>query len=164
MALPAFAGAGPYLDVPVTPPAIVRAAGTQKQPRIATDGRDFFAVWIDSRGEYGSLYGTRVLAHGTVLDPSGILLSASQQFCDSFALAWDGSNYVVVWQADSRVNAIRVDRDGTVLGQARTVFDQTSSAPSIASNGTLGASVGFTAAFPGIRPAAPTARDVPHLR
>jgi hypothetical protein len=135
LALPAFADQGRFLDVPVTLPTSARAAGTQKQPRIATDGRDFFAAWIDWRGGSGSVYGTRVRADGTVLDPSGILLSAPEQFCDSFALAWDGSNYVVVWQADSRVNFIRVDRDGTLLGEPQTVFDKNGADPAIASNG-----------------------------
>lgn len=136
LAVPAFAApAAPYVDVPVTSPTIARAAGTQNKPHVATDGHDFLAVWIDSRGGFSSLYGTRLLADGTVLDPSGILISAPEQYCDSFALAWDGSNYVVAWQADSRVNFTRVDRDGAVLGPPKTVFDRNGAVPYIASNG-----------------------------
>ena len=135
LAAPVFPGPGISVDVPVTSPTLARGAGAQKQPLAATDGNDFFAVWIDSRGGFGSLYGTRVLADGTVLDPAGILISAPEQFCDSFALAWDGSNYVVVWQADSRVNFARVDRGGTVLGPPQTVFGRNGAKPSIASNG-----------------------------
>ncbi len=135
LAVPAFAGPGIPVDVPVTSPTPARAAGTQRHPLAATDGRDFFAVWIDSRGGFASLYGTRILAGGTVLDPAGILISAPEQYCDSFALAWDGSNYVVAWQADSRVNFARVDRDGVVLGPPQIVFDRNGSQPLIASNG-----------------------------
>lgn len=134
LAFPAFAGLGP-VDVPVSSPTIGRATGAQRKPQVATDGRDFLAVWIDSRGGYGSLYATRVLADGTVLDPTGILLNSPEQFADSFSLAWDGSNYVVAWQADSHVSFVRVDRDGTVLGPPKTVFDKSGAAPSIASNG-----------------------------
>ncbi|MEA2240172.1 MAG: hypothetical protein QOC81_4896 [Thermoanaerobaculia bacterium] len=134
LALPAFPSVGPSIDVPVTSPTLARAAGSQRQPHVATDGRDFFAAWLDTRGGYSSVYGTRVLADGTVLDPSGILLSAPEQFCDSFALTWDGANYVVAWQSGSRVSFIRVDRDGRVVGSAKTLFDG-SSTPSIASNG-----------------------------
>jgi hypothetical protein len=134
LAAPAIAGSGIAVDVPVTSPTPARAAGTQRHPLAATNGSDFFAVWIDSRGGFASLYGTRVLADGTVLDPAGILISAPEQFCDSFALVWDGSNYVVVWQADSRVNFARVDRDGVVLGPPQTVFNRDTQ-PLIASNG-----------------------------
>ena len=135
LAFPAFPSVGPPIDVPVTSPTLARAAGGQRQPHAATDGRDFFAVWLDTRGGTSSAYGTRVLADGTVLDPSGILLSAPQQFCDSLALTWDGANYVVAWQSGSRVSFIRVNRDGMLLGAPQTVFDRNGGAPVIASNG-----------------------------
>jgi hypothetical protein len=135
LAIPALATTNRYVDVPVTSPTLARAAGEQRQPHAASDGRDFFAVWIDSRGGYASLYGTRILADGTVLDPAGILLSAPDQYCDSFTLAWDGANYVVAYQSSSRVSFIRVDRGGTVIGTPQIVFDQNGSPPSIASNG-----------------------------
>ena len=135
LAASAWAAPGRSVDVPVTPTSITRATGSQWQPRVVTDGRDFLAVWIDSRGGYSSLYGTRILADGSVLDPLGILISAPEQYCDSFALAWDGANYVVVWQADSRVSFTRVSRDGSVLGQPQTVFDRNGATPFIASNG-----------------------------
>jgi hypothetical protein len=134
LATPAFAAPARYVDVPVSPPTLARAAGGQRQPHVATDGRDFFAVWLDSRGGTSSLYGTRVLADGTVLDPTGILLNAPEQFCDSFALAWDGASYVIAYQVSSRVSFIRVNRDGAILGAPQTIFDA-ASAPAIASNG-----------------------------
>lgn len=124
-----------YVDVPVTVPTLARASGGQRQPRVATDGRDFFAVWIDARGGYGSLYGTRLLADGTVLDPAGILLTAPDQYCDSVALAFDGANYVVTYQSSSRVSFVRIARDGSILGAPQTIFDHNGAAPSIASNG-----------------------------
>jgi hypothetical protein len=133
LAMPTFAAPARYVDVPVSAPTLARAAGGQRQPHVATDGRDFFAVWLDSRGGTTSLYATRVLADGTVLDPTGILLNAPEQFCDSFALAWDGADYVIAFQVSSRVSFIRVNRDGTILGAPQTVFDG-ASAPAIASN------------------------------
>ena len=134
LAVRAFAARGPSLDVPVSSPAIARAAGSQQKPQIATDGHDFFAVWLDSRSGHRSLYGTRILADGTVLDPTGILLNGPEQSADSVVLTWDGSNYVVVWQGDSRVNFVRVDRNGSVLGPPQTVFAN-GAQPSVASNG-----------------------------
>lgn len=135
LAAPAFAAIGRAVDVPVTSSSITRAAGSQQQPHVATDGRDFFAAWLDSRGGYSSLYGTRILADGTVLDPLGILISTPERYCDSFDLAWDGANYVVVWQGDSRVSFRRVRPDGSVMGQPQTVFDRNGSRPYLASNG-----------------------------
>jgi hypothetical protein len=144
-AIPAFGKLGPSFEVPVAPPVIARAAGTQGLPHVATDGRDFFAVWIDTRGGNGLVYGTRILADGTVLDPTGILIATSGGCCDgSPGLVWDGANYVVVWSeayADPYyspfVSFVRVDRNGTVLGTPKTLLPDTlyTGSPSIASNG-----------------------------
>jgi hypothetical protein len=126
-ALPAFGALGPSIEVPVAPPVIGRAAGTQSLPRVATDGRDFFAVWSDSRSGTSSVFGTRVLADGTVLDPTGILIVASG---DKPGVVWDGANYVVVWQENYtssypylRVSFVRIDRNGRLLGGPKPVVD-----------------------------------------
>jgi hypothetical protein len=139
LALPAFSALGPSIEVPVAPPVIGRAAGTQDWPRVATDGRDFFAVWVDWRAGTKSVFGTRVLADGTVLDPTGILIAASG---DVPGLVWDGANYVVVWREgysnsypDYRVSFIRIDRNGTLLGGPKPLVDSSRGVPSIASNG-----------------------------
>jgi len=137
LAIPAFGKLGPSVEVPVAQPTLGRAAGTQGFPHVATDGRDFFAVWIDSRGGDGSVYGTRVLADGTVLDPTGILISSPGVSCASPGLVWDGANYVVVWQQQddtSHVSFVRVDRNGTVLGAPKTLLDGYTGSPSSASN------------------------------
>ncbi|HEX7679135.1 MAG TPA: hypothetical protein VF713_13475, partial [Thermoanaerobaculia bacterium] len=137
-AIPGFGKLGPSVEVPVAPPTLGRAAGAQGFPHVATDGHDFFAVWIDSRGGNGSVYGTRVLADGTVLDPTGILVSDSGAAFGSPGLVWDGANYVVVWQEEddtSRVSFVRVDRNGAVLGTPKTLLDGYTGSPSIASNG-----------------------------
>jgi hypothetical protein len=138
-ALPAFGALGPSIEVPVAPPVIGRAAETQGWPRVATDGRDFFAVWSDSRSGTRSVFGTRVLADGTVLDPTGILIAASG---DVPGLVWDGANYVVVWRESSsssypdyRVSFVRIDRNGRVLGGPKPLVNHSLGVPSIASNG-----------------------------
>jgi hypothetical protein len=138
LTIPAFGKLGAFLEVPVAPPTLGRAAGSQQLPHVATDGRDFFAVWIDSRGGNGSVFGTRILADGTVLDPTGILISAPGESCGFPGLVWDGANYVVVWQHqddDSHVSFVRVDRNGAVLGAPKTLLDGYTGSPSIASNG-----------------------------
>src|SRR3954471_7255404 len=138
-ALPAFGAIGPSIEVPLAPPVTARAAGMQDWPRVATDGRDFFAVWVDSRSGTSSVFGTRILADGTVLDPTGILIAASGGVP---GLVWDGANYVVVWRESSsssypdyRVSFIRIDRNGTLLGGRKPLADSSRGVPSIASNG-----------------------------
>lgn len=148
VALPAF---GAMIEVPLAPPVIGRAAGTQNSPRVATDGRDFFAVWVDGRSGGSSIFGTRVLADGTVLDPTGILIAASG---GTPGLVWDGANYVVVWQETdtapdyvTRVSFVRIDRNGMLLGGTKTALvEHNYGAPSIASNG-RGSAVIFSMDF-----------------
>lgn len=142
-AIPAFGKLGPFIEVPVTGPTMARAAGTQYLPHVATDGRDFFAVWFDSRGGSTAVFGTRVLADGTVLDPTGILIATPSGSCDSPGLVWDGANYVVVWKETisrpyffASVSFVRVDRNGRVLGDPKTLIDSYyTGSPSIASDG-----------------------------
>lgn len=138
-ALPAFGALGSSIEVPVAAPVIGRAAETQSLPRVATDGRDFFAVWIDHRSGTSSVFGTRVLADGTVLDPTGILIAVQG---DTPGVVWDGANYVVVWQENYtssypylRVSFVRIDRNGRLLGGPKPVVDHSRGVPSIASNG-----------------------------
>jgi hypothetical protein len=141
LALSAFGAIGPSFEVPVLAPVVGRAVGIQDSPRVATDGRDFFAVWMDSRGGRASVYGTRILADGTVLDPTGILIAAPGAECKSPALVWDGSNYVVVWLEQSsrpyslRASYARIDRDGMIVGAPKALPDNGSGDPLIASNG-----------------------------
>jgi hypothetical protein len=142
-AVPALGAIGPSFEVPLmAPPTIARAAARQQQPLVATDGRDFFAVWLDSRGGFTSVFGTRILADGTVLDPTGIVVGSPGVECGSPALVWDGANYVVVWHEryshpyyDGRFSFARVDRNGTVLGGQKTLVDHIIGSPLIASNG-----------------------------
>jgi hypothetical protein len=150
----AFAALGPSFEVPVSAPTIARAPGTQQQPHVATDGRDFFAVWLDGRGGTTSVFGTRVLADGTVLDPTGILIASPGVECDSPGLVWDGSNYVVVWREHyddpyffTRSSFARIDHNGTVLGGPKTLLDHSRGQSLIASNGH--GSVVIFAAFSG---------------
>ena len=91
---------------------------------MAFDGTNFLVVWADGRsGPSYDIYGARVSRAGAVLDGAGIPIStaANDQFAP--AVAFDGTNFLVVW-TDGRSGAsydiygARVSRAGAVLDGA----------------------------------------------
>lgn len=100
---------------------ISTAAGDQTSPAVVWDGKNYFVVWMDGRKDRAQdIYGTRIDRNGKVLDPDGIVISASQGEQGYPALAWNGENTVVVW-VDRRdgiqyaLYGTRIDPKGTVL-------------------------------------------------
>ncbi|MFQ5906377.1 MAG: hypothetical protein ACE5JA_07375, partial [bacterium] len=101
--------------------AISTAAYWQYDPSAIFDGTSHFIVWEDARNGYESdIYGARVDTSGTVLDPLGIPIctAGDDQFCP--AVAFDGTNHLVVWHDyrsgyESDIYGARVDTSGTVL-------------------------------------------------
>ncbi len=114
---------GTVLDIAGLP--ISRAAGEQSGPRIAWDGANYLVVWQDSRAWASTdIYAARVTALGEVLDTDGILVSAASGDEMTPAVAFDGTNYLVVWRNPAAptpgvtVYGARVSTDGTVLDSA----------------------------------------------
>lgn len=62
------------------------------------DGTKFVAVWSDKRSGSYSIYASRISKRGVVTDPQGVLIASSTTTDLSHpAIAWSGSNYLVVW-------------------------------------------------------------------
>jgi hypothetical protein len=108
------------MDTPVSSP-VVRI---QAIPDIGFDGQNFLVVWHDSRGSNGvpevyDIFGARVSPTGTVLDPSGFVISGALGDQKSPAVGFDGQQYLVTWQdsrsGSPRIHASRVTRAGAVL-------------------------------------------------
>jgi len=113
-----------------TSSTLVPAPGSQTYPATAFDGSNFLVVWADCRnGTYTDICGARVNPDGTVLDPSGFVISLAAYDQRYPAVAFDGTNFFVVWDDYRRGHAYdiygaRVTPAGTVLDPAGIIITQ----------------------------------------
>ena len=131
------------LDTPVTDPG----GGSQTTPAVASNGTDYLAVWADDRGGDVDIYGARVSQAGAVLDALGLPIGVAVNAQQSPAVAFNGTNYLVVWSDGRRgsgndIYGARVSPAGSVLDPSglplstSTVFTLLMRAPAIAFDGT----------------------------
>jgi len=119
-------------------------APQQPPPALAFGGSNYLVAWTDRRGGGGStIFGARVLQNGTVLDqPGGIVISTAANRQSNPVVAFDGTNYLVVWE-DQRAGFLdlygaRMTPSGTVLdgsGFAITTASGDQELPSVAFDG-----------------------------
>jgi hypothetical protein len=93
-------------------------------PAVAFDGTNYLVVWHDSRGADWNVYGARVTTAGTVLEPNGFLICGDPMHQEHCNVAFDGTNYLVVWY-DWRPNNDKVHGSayGARVSPAGTVLD-----------------------------------------
>lgn len=101
---------------------ISTASFEQETPAVAWDGNGYLVVWRDYRARttgdgYADVYGARVSEAGAVLDVDGFAIATGAGDQSSPALAWDGSNYLVVWHDRRKaiIAGAQVSAAGTVL-------------------------------------------------
>ena len=110
--------------VVLDPDGILISAGPQKRstPSIAWGGGRFLVAWEQTHPaprKY-DLYGARLSADGTVLDPEGIPISNGEEDQYYSGISWNGEHFLVVW-SDQRsgtsfdIYGTRIDADGTRL-------------------------------------------------
>jgi hypothetical protein len=101
---------------------VTGASNAQELPAIAFDGTDFLMVWDDWRNQSSAdIYAARMTPNGQVLDSAGIAVSTASGDQLEPALAFDGSDYLAVWE-DNRnpanapqVYGARISPGGSVL-------------------------------------------------
>src|SRR5262249_13361932 len=68
-------------------------SGWQVDPKVASNGSGWFAIWADIATGVQGIYGTRISPAGSVLDPSGILVTNLSTVA---TIASDGAGYMTV--------------------------------------------------------------------
>jgi hypothetical protein len=132
---------GSILD-PVGIP-ICAALGPQTRARVAAGDQGFLVVWQDQRNDTYDIYAARIDVDGNVLDPDGFPVSTGPQWEESPDVAWDGTNFLVVFSDDRSmispdIYGIRIAPSGEILdGTAIQVSSETDMelAPSVTYNG-----------------------------
>jgi hypothetical protein len=122
------------------------ASDDQEDPAVVSNGNGCFVVWADQRHGH-DIYGARVSATGELLDPAGIPICTDPGYQSSPQVAFDGQNYLVVWDDDRestssfllhQIYGARVSVDGRVLdtnGFAITTNKVSRLGPAVAFNG-----------------------------
>lgn len=102
----------------VLPPgifAICNYDSIQNSADVCFGGENYFVVWKDMRNSYW-VYGARVTRDGRVLDPLGIPIFTQPVDKHNPAVAFDGTNYLVVCRFGTHaIYGARVAQDGTVI-------------------------------------------------
>jgi hypothetical protein len=97
--------------------------GNGMYPYAAFDGTNYLVVWYYWGSGGLDIFGARVARDGTVLDPGGFPICAAEMTQDHPSVAFDGTNYLVVWndrrggnpRSDSTAYGARVSPAGEVL-------------------------------------------------
>jgi len=105
-----------------TESAIEPAWLDQRSVAVASDGTGYLVIWSDRRigKKISDIYAARVSKEGVVLDSCGIVVSRAYGQKNWPAVAFDGTNYVAVWEdgrngADYDIYAARIKNSGEVL-------------------------------------------------
>ena len=91
------------------------APGAQLGATVAARPGGFLVAWQDQRTGAFDVRAARVSDAGALPDPAGIVVAGGAGDQVSPAAAWNGSQFLVGWEASTDVRAARVSTAGTVV-------------------------------------------------
>jgi hypothetical protein len=91
-------------------PIVISQAGLNNDASVTFGGGNYLVAWVTDASE---VRGARITPGGQMLDPGGFAIAAGT--VDAPDLAFDGTNFMAVWQTGSTVVAARIGPSGTVL-------------------------------------------------
>ncbi|HZM42068.1 MAG TPA: hypothetical protein VFB94_23290, partial [Acidimicrobiales bacterium] len=106
--------------VEISDPVYGPGGHDQRRPAVAFDGSNFLVVWADLRNPTPldvfsyDIYAARITPDGSVLDVTGIPIAPNYPNDPAPDVAFDSTNFLVVWNGGSIYGA-RVRPDGAVL-------------------------------------------------
>lgn len=115
-----------------SPIVVAASSDYDVQPRIATDGTNFFVAYERYNtccGAGGRVFGTRVNHQGLVQDKAGLDISGDVGITVGRhpCVASDGANWTIAWTGPS-ISVAQVSRSGTVLKRGGVAIDALSTA------------------------------------
>lgn len=130
---------GDVIDSAGIPISIIthEIATVPESPAIVFGDSIYLVVWADFRNWTWNIYGARINTSGGVLDPDGFTISLTSGYFPS--VAYDGTNFLVVWYDARGVYGCRVTTDGLILdpdGVPISTNSYNQYAPSVAFDGT----------------------------
>lgn len=107
---------------------VIAAPGRQERPAIATDGTNLMAVWADRRYGNFDVFASRLDQYGFPIDKLGIPVAPT--YFEDFdpSIAWNGTDYGVVWATQYGLFFARISSGG-IVSSPRKIFDTFVSEP-----------------------------------
>jgi hypothetical protein len=115
-------------ETPLSPPSVTPAPYEQHLSGVASNGRDFLAIWLDRRSTVAPmpyvysvpLYVSRVDRTGRSTNPFGLkLLEAAV----SAALVSTSVGYMVLWSENGETDSMLLDDDGAPISASKRLTD-----------------------------------------
>jgi len=121
-------------DQALAPLVVGAAPARQETARVASDGTNFFAVWLTRTASNAVIGGGRLSPAGELLDRPSIFI-ASGTALGQPDVFFVGGNFLVVYASGTSLLARRVSPEGRLVDQQAVVIKSTSGWGQIATNG-----------------------------
>ncbi|HEY0428140.1 MAG TPA: Ig-like domain-containing protein, partial [Pyrinomonadaceae bacterium] len=102
---------------PTAPAPIALGAARETQPHLVfTTNGNFANVFRSTVSGASSIFFQRFDASGNALDANPILVASGTENVKNPSIAWNGTDYLVVWELNTQIFGRRIASDGTLTG------------------------------------------------